>query len=171
MNSFERDIIFWVFDAYPCEREALSSQLLGSQVIRRDFTNGAGAFVVFQPNDNSVVVRSGFLNGLTRINGPEVRSSEPELGATVDIEFNSVGIADYFEIWAMAGDYPPDRHPYSYTFKKLINHRLTDGFCVAWSLCTRTTRLSPACLTTSRISKHSDRPHHSIQMFTMQPVN
>lgn len=118
MEVFERDIIFWILAAYPSERDAFSSQLLGAKVIKRDFTDGAGAFITFQPNDNAVPVSSGFLKGLTRTNGPEIQSAELELGATVDIEFNSVGIVDSFEIWAMAADYPKDRHPYSYILEK-----------------------------------------------------
>ncbi|WP_415883714.1 hypothetical protein [Neptuniibacter sp. QD34_54] len=118
MEDLERNIILWLLDTYPSEREAFASQLLGAKVTEREFTNGGGVFITFKPNQNSMPVSSNFLDGLTRTNGPEISSPELQHGATVDIEFDNNGIVDYVEIWAMAGDYPNDRHPDTYVFAK-----------------------------------------------------
>jgi hypothetical protein len=115
MEAIEHDIVDCLLKAYPQQRNAIATQLFNCIVIEREYTDGGGVFVSVKPNDQSMPVSRHFLDGLTRINGPELSSPKLEQGATVDVEFNNAGFVDYIEIMAMANDYPKNCQLKDYT--------------------------------------------------------
>jgi hypothetical protein len=119
MHDLEIAIIDWFVARLKPVDEAVRPQLAAARIVEREFTAGAGAYLALESVAGEVQRQS---SEVSYIDGPELRSPEMTEGALVTLHFLG-GVANSFEIWSYAGDYPTDRHPREFVLvEPKMNH-------------------------------------------------
>lgn len=91
--------------------DALNSQLLGAEVMSRNFSKGGGVFIGLTPAVRTMPLITLIAGGHVGLDGPEIRSFEMEAGALATLFFDQSGFVEFLEISSYCNDYPLDRHP------------------------------------------------------------
>ena len=110
MDPLEVEILKFIAAHYPQHAAVLESQIRNCAVSGREFTGGGGVFTSLTPSDQCQPLPIDTMGEGASFEGPALTSPELESGASTLLHFSSDGYIDSLEIWANAGDYPPDRH-------------------------------------------------------------
>ena len=121
MKQLETALVEW-FVARLDVSDPIRQQLRSAVISAREFTSGGGAFLTL----SLASAQPGSSSGQpTYIDGPEIQTPEMASGALVTLHLVG-GVAESFEIWSYAGDYPVDRHPIEFVLAEPRKANLID---------------------------------------------
>lgn len=116
MDDLERAIVTWFSDRFGAATPGLVAQASVARAGEREFTDGAGVFVPLHMDAGIAGTnRIALGDGVTALDGPQIRSPELETGALATLHVDPNGILRSIEIWCYSNDYPVGRHPTPFT--------------------------------------------------------
>lgn len=121
MDALEHAIVTWFSERLGPAIPGLTEQLAASQVAEREFSDGGGAFLTLLVEAATANLhRIALDEGVSALDGPEIRSPELQFGALATLHVDPTGVLSFIEIWCYSSDYPVGRHPGQFTLVEVV---------------------------------------------------